>query len=208
MSLTLVVKQKDKRERIEERMFKPTSKKDILYMLGGRVNVVTYNQIQNYETLEDLLNPYQTVVILYPNPSDDPEIEAEVGHWTCLFVMPRSNVLQYFDSYGVYMDEKVGEYNEEDEGVKLHKRTPMEPALLKLILESKYADSTCFNNTQYQSMTLNVATCGLWCVSRIKNNNMMEEEYEMLALDGPLNCGVRPDFALSCAIINEYPAMG
>lgn len=196
----------EKLEKIRARMYKPTTDSDLMYMLGNRVTIITYDQIKNYETLDQLLQPYQTVIILYPAPSKDEDKPTKQGHWCCLFVIPGTNILEYFDPYGTFVDDNVKLFNEYDQGV-LHGRRPMEPDLINLILESKYADSVHWNDTQFQSTRINTAVCGLWCVVRIKNNNLTEEEFERQFLDYPEKMGILPDIAVAATICNAFPEM-
>ncbi len=190
-----------------ERMYKPTSRSDILHMLGNAVKVMAYEQIEGYSSLEDLLAPHNTVVLLYPNPQVDVNDDNAVGHWVCCFVIPGSDMLIYYDSFGCGIDAKVEEYNEEDINVRIHQRNRISPHLVKLILASPYADTTYWNHYPMQSDEVATATCGLWCVVRIKNNHLKEDSFKKVFLDIPLEAGILPDLLVSAMICNTYPEM-
>lgn len=204
--------QPPKLERIRARMFKPTSRSDLQYMLDGRAKIVPYAELAGYRTLEELLEPYQTVILLYPSPND-----TEVGHWVTFFVMPGTDFIQYFDSYGCDVDEPVGDYNEEkrreEEG--LAPRNPdtirqprrIEPYFTELLLASRYADRAAFNETPFQSDEVATATCGLWCVARIKNNYLGEDGFRRLYLETAEAHGLDPDLLVSAVICDLYPEM-
>lgn len=187
-------------DKYRNRMFNPTSKSDLMYMLGDAVKIIKYDEIKNFSTLKELLDPFQTVIILYPNAND-----SEVGHWCCLFLMPGTNFLQFFDSYGCFLDEKVGDFNEKDVKVQMHQKTKIEPKLLELILASDYADTTFWNDYPFQSNKIPTASCGLWCVVRIKNNRLNEEEFRALYLDAPEKQDILPDLLVATVICEMYP---
>lgn len=186
-------------EKYRARMYKPTSRSDLKYMLDNAVKIVTYDELLEYKTLQELLSPYQSVIILYPN-NQDPEI----GHWCCIFVIPGTDRLEYFDSYGCYIDSMITD--DEDEDI-LHKPTKIEPKLLKLLIESPYGDNVWWNETAFQSTRLATATCGLWVVLRLKNNHMTEDQFKKLYYDGPTAAKILPDLMVSTIICDMYPEM-
>lgn len=193
-------------EKIRQRMYEPTSRKDIQYMLNGKVRVIEYTDLGSFSTLEELLEPYMSVVILYPNPPPD----NEVGHWCCLFTNTGTERLEFFDSYGAYVDEKIGEYDDVLEVSKdlMHTPRKIEPRLLDLILESRYADNVHWNDTEYQSSTIATNTCGLWCVARLKNKHLNEYEFKKIYLDIPISRNILPDSLVSEVILELHSEMG
>jgi len=185
-------------DKIRRRMYTPSSRGDIMMMLDSKVKVITYDQISNYETLEKLLEPFYSVVMLYPNGQDE-----SVGHWCCLFTNIGTERLEVFDSYGAYIDEPVEKYNLD----VMHKKHKLEPELLKLILESKYADNTHYNDMPYQSNKVATATCGLWTVMRLKNKHLVDEEFQKIWYDLPVENGILPDLVVSDVTCHLYPMM-
>lgn len=189
-------------EKYRNRMLRPTSKKDLLYMLGDAVKIIKYEEIENFATLKDLLDPFQAVILLYANANDE-----EVGHWACIFVMPGTNILQYFDSYGCYIDDKIRTFNEADEKVLMHEQKRIEPKLVNLILESPYADSVYWNEYAFQTNSIATSTCGCWCVLRLKNNHLDEEGFKKVYLDLPTKQNILPDLLVATIICDTYPEM-
>ena len=209
----LDIQKPDKLEQIRERMYRPTSRADLSYMLDGRASIVSYTDLPNYATIEELLDPYQAVILLYPSANDP-----EVGHWVTFFVMPGTDFIQYFDSYGCEVDEPIVEYNEEkraeEEGeaprnpgtIRQPQRIPTH--LIDLILASKYADNMAWNETPFQSDTEATATCGLWCVARLKNNHLGEDGFRKLYWGTAEAINVAPDLLVSAVITNLFPELG
>jgi hypothetical protein len=183
-------------EKYRARMLAPTSRKDLEYMLDNRVKIVSYDELQDYKSFRELMDPYQAVIILYPNHNDP-----DIGHWVTCFIMPGSNIVQYFDSYGCYPDEPVGEFNED----AIHERKRIEPKLLELLIDSPYADNVYWNETPFQSETIATSTCGLWCVFRLKNNHLTEDGFKKLYYDAPVNGGILPDLLVATLTCELYP---
>jgi hypothetical protein len=205
---------KDDLEKYRDMMYQATSLSDLAYMLDNKVNIITYDKLNDYNTFDEVIAPYQAAIILYPNYNDP-----NIGHWVCIFIMPGQNICQYFDSYGCYIDSPIGKFNtkvkeenededdesEEEKEKLIHPRQRIEPKLLELLSESPYAENTWWNETAFQSTDKATATCGLWCVSRIKNNHLTEDEYRKLAFDRPINMNLLPDLVVTAAICKNYP---
>lgn len=212
--LMLPAPPRDKLEVYRERMFKPTSKTDIQHMLGKSINIVDYNTLSTYNDIEDLLGPNRAFVILYPNPGTINET-AFVGHWTCCFVRPNTEELQYYDSYGCVPDKNVHNFNNEDEKVAAGLMRPINTHLLDLMLKSKYAHNTRFSEYPMQAMSLmspsgefkQPATCGLWVAMRLKNNNLDENEFYREWYEAPRAQGIVPDLIVAAMTCSMYPEM-
>lgn len=181
-------------------MFKPTSGEDLRYMTGGDVNIIVYEDLLNYNSLDDLLGDNGAAIILYPNPGN-----SKVGHWCCLFLQPGTfpQILQFFDSYGVCVDEELDDYNNDKNNI--HKRRKLPPKLIELILDTPYADSFRYNEYPLQSLDIATNTCGLWCVWRLKNRSCTEDQFKKLFYDIPVNSRVAPDLAISRLTSLQYP---
>ncbi len=193
-----------------QRMYKPTSRSDLLYMLQNKIKIVTYDELLQYETFEDLMKEFGSCVILYPNRSDP-----SCGHWVSIFIIPGTDRVEYFDSYGCFIEEPVKEYNEEEreqsviENPEKDNRRILEPKLRDLLLKSDYMDNLHWNETQFQNLELGASTCGLWNVIRLKNSHLPELEFRKIFFDLPSNSNppVLPDLLVSSLICNLYPEM-
>jgi len=189
-------------DKYRRRMFTPTSKKDLEYMLDGKVKIITYKQLDDYKTIEDLLDPYQSVIILYPNHSDP-----EIGHWVTIFKMPGADnmMIEYFDSYGAYIDHPIDEFNKESK--YLHEPQRIEPKLIDLLIDSPYKNKVEWNEFPFQSDEVATDTCGLWCVIRLKNNVLNENAFKKTFYDMPEAMGILPDLLVSSLIVDMFPEM-
>ena len=184
-------------DNIRRIMYKPTSGNDLKYMTDDRANIVSYEELQNYNSFDDLIGEDGAAIILYPNPGTN------VGHWTCVFVMPGTNAVQFFDSYGISPDEELDEYNNDPSTI--HKRQRFPPKLLDLLLNSPYADSVFWNEYPMQSLKMATNTCGLWCVWRLKNRSLTEDQFKKIFYDIPINSEIGPDLALARLTSIHFP---
>jgi hypothetical protein len=199
---TKIEKLLEAKKGVMRRMWAPTSRQDIQHMMNNKVRVVSYKELEQFKTLDELLDPYQCVVLLYPNYGSE-----DVGHWCCLFSNSSNSYLEFFDAYGCFIDDKIAEFDERQEDDKsFHKPRKIEPKLIELILASNYGN-VHFNDMPYQSTKYDTNTCGLWCVARLKNKHLNEETFQKLYLELPLDNNQLPDMTLSNLIGNLYPEM-
>lgn len=190
---------------IRKIMYTPTSKNELLHLLDNKVNIVLYNEISNYKTLDELLLPFYCCLILYPNFG-----QTDVGHWCCLFCNSDGTYLEFFDSYGAYIDNKIKEYDDQvddhfDDG-PFHTPRKIEPVLLDLILASRFK-RIHYNDIPYQNNQVDTATCGLWCLIRLKNKHVDENTFKKIFLDIPTAKNVDPDLVISKIVYDLYPEM-
>lgn len=178
-----------------EIMYSPTSREDLEYMLDNQVHIVSYQELLTFNTLDDLLEDYGAAIILYPNAGTN------VGHWCCIFFMPGTDIIQFFDPYGVYPDDQLDDFNYDSDTI--HKRTQFPPKILELLLDTPYR--VRYNEFPLQNLSLAANTCGLWCVFRLKNRSLTEEQFKKLFYDVPVNKNISPDLALSRLTSIVYP---
>ena len=75
------------------------SSDDILKALDSKVKIIQYPDISKYKTIDNLLAPYNRVVILYLTTKN-------YGHWVCIF-KNKNNQIEFFDSYGIKPDNEL-----------------------------------------------------------------------------------------------------
>lgn len=187
-----------KLDKYRKLMYAPTSRDNLLYMLDGRTNVYTYDELKDINSLEQLLSPYGSAILLYPNSNSD------MGHWTCIFNMPGTGRIEFFDSYGGYIDDMIGEYNEDMKVLRRPKR--IEPKLLELMIASPYEDFH-YNEVPYQSDKIASNCCGLWTVMRLKNNMLTDDQFRKEFYDLPTSLNLLPDLFVSQLIYKLYPEL-
>ncbi len=148
----------------------PLSELDIKKAFDGKVKILKYNEIKNYNNVDELLYPYDRVVILWVKHYSNPDY----GHWTCLYRsnggknVPKGRVY-YLDSYGTpiegvlkKIDKKSKVILDEHEGY------------LKKMFDK---DDIYYNNNQLQERIKTIATCGRHCITRMVFDNLTSKEY-------------------------------
>ena len=78
------------------------SDKDIRNVFHGEVNVYTYDELEQFDTIDDMLYPYNRAVILYFWQS-----KPKYGHWCC--VSKNKNIITFVDSFGSVPDNVLDE---------------------------------------------------------------------------------------------------
>ncbi len=128
------------------------SDKNIIKAFGNKVKIVTYKDIYNYETIDELLDPYGVVVILY-------EVKPNSGHWTILFKR-NDDIIEFFDSYGAVIDSELKFIKEKYRDQLKENHT----YLSYLVYKSPY--ELDYNPYKFQKYKNNINTCGRWVILR------------------------------------------
>lgn len=153
---------------IEELKRKPLGDHEISAFLNGRTQVIKYNEIPKYKTIEEFLGPYGNAVILL-------ETKRNFGHWICIKIT--GNVISFFDSYGDFPDQQKKFVNAKflaDSGQKFN-------IICKMLDEASYRYTIEFSDKRLQNMDdTSIATCGLWCAVFIKSGMLVDEFYDFL----------------------------
>jgi hypothetical protein len=129
------------------------SDNDILRITDNKTKIFLYSDLEQFDNIDQILEPYGCCVILY-------QLEENMGHWVCL--IKNNNTLEFFDPYGLSIDEelKYSEFNlRRHRGVKT-------PHLTALINKSNYKLIT--NTSKLQNFKEHVNTCGRWVSMRIR----------------------------------------
>ena len=130
---------------------------DLVKICEGKVVVVPYHTLKNYNSIEDLLDKFGAVILLY-------ETKQNFGHYTALYYN-NSKQLEFFDSYGFAPDQelKYATFNLQ-EGI---------PYLTRLL--KKYNKPVTYNKTRFQMWAKDINTCGRWTSVRIR----MKDKYSL-----------------------------
>jgi hypothetical protein len=139
------------------------SNNDLDRLCDYKVNVVTYDELPDYETLDQLLGPYGACILLYMT-------DLNFGHWTAIIKINNRSV-EFFDPYGYFPDTEL-QFIPND--IK-HETHQDERHVAKLLFESPYELS--FNEHKYQKLKRNINTCGRHCAMRVLFKNMPLKEY-------------------------------
>lgn len=144
----------------------PTSGKQLYNLMDGKVKIISYPELDDYDTIEELLYPYDKVIILYLQKKG-------YGHWTCLF--RHKNLIEVFDSYGYFVDDQL-DFHIDAHFRKINK---MEYPMLSLLLYEAFDRyEMTFNEHKFQKKDNITATCGFHCVSRLKFSHLPLKEYK------------------------------
>lgn len=122
------------------------SGEDIKRLLKGRCKIVTYPDLKQYKTIEDLLSPWGYCVLLYMT-------SANYGHWTC--IIQHKDRIEFFDSYAMIPDTEFKEIPKED---RYKYNFHGFPYLTKLLYNSGYTIE--YNHVPLQKLDDDVSTCG------------------------------------------------
>lgn len=131
---------------------------DIFNILDGKANIMTYNELTDYENLWDAMGKYKSVIILY-------ESKFNYGHWVCVFERPDGN-LEFFNSYGGLPDDslkKIDSYFR----IILNQQIPH---LTRLLYLTKRKIE--YNDYQLQEYNGDIRTCGKWVCARLLMRNI------------------------------------
>lgn len=130
-----------------------------LKKLVPNVNIIVYNNIASYASIDEVLRNKPTVILFEM-------IENNSGHWTCLF--KKDNTVYFFDSYGIDVENQKKFMNK-----KMFRKVNY---LSKLLKRMPYKLDT--NRTKYQKMEDGINTCGRWVSTRLCNEQLDDEEFK------------------------------
>jgi len=135
---------------LKKEINKPLSDVEIKKAFDDKIHVYTYDEIQDFKRIEDLLYPYNKCIILYVFNDDKNE---SMGHYVGLTSHNNKNV--FFDSYG-RNDKQILNTIEDDIKMLNDEDYPKITELLK-----KSNDPIVINKKKLQDD--DSATCGRWC---------------------------------------------
>lgn len=142
------------------------SGKDLLKIVDGKANIHRYSDLDNINSIDQLLGEHKASFILYQHASG-------FGHWVTLMKID-SETLEFYDPYGIVMDQelKFSEFN-----LSIHNGVPT-PHLTKLVEKSGLK---LIQSTQVNQQTLRkVNTCGRHASLRIKLRDIPLKDYNQL----------------------------
>lgn len=147
--------------------------KDIMDIVKGQVNIYEYKDLANYSNIDDILHTYGACIILY-------ELRQGFGHWVLLHKVS-NNTLEFFDPYGMYIDEEL-------KFIDPHMRSVLGedvPHLTHLIENSSY--HIIENTYRFQEVKSDVNTCGRHVSVRLRFRDLHLNEYIKLFKNSKLN---------------------
>ena len=147
----------------------PLSGSDILSVVDGQAKVIRYSAIHEYSSIDELLAPYDCVVILY-------ETRPKYGHWTCLCLNRATRVLEFFDPYGKQIDSQL------EFIPPAFKRETFQdyPYLSRLMIQSPYKLE--YNDMPLQRSDDSINSCGRHVSLRLVMRNMPIKKYQQFIM--------------------------
>lgn len=140
----------------------PLSNTDIIKRLGGRTKILMYDEFNNYDNLEKLLEPWDNLVFLL-------RTEEDFGHWMC--IKKSWNRISFFDSYGDFPDVQkkyVKAKFLEESDQKYNK-------LCELLYNASFKYVIEFSQYKLQKKDSKIATCGQWCCLFIESGLLVDD---------------------------------
>jgi hypothetical protein len=142
-------------EQQEEQVIEEPMGDDDIRKYFPNAKILTYSQLNDYDTIEDLLPSDKdfAFVLIEDSPNK--------GHWVAL--TKYGNTTEFFDSYGGQPDSQL-KWNSKDKNKKLGQSQ-------KKIVDmfNKFGGRAVYNPVSYQSNNEDVNTCGRHCTFRILN---------------------------------------
>lgn len=135
------------------------------------VNIIEYEELMNYNDIEELFNKSDNIIILY-------QTKRNYGHWVTL--LRYGNTCEYYDSYGEPPDHELFLSKETIRNMG-GEMIPHLSALLKDAGDRlKY--KVIYNNIQVQKFHNDVNTCGRYAALRVKLNHINLNRFNSLLL--------------------------
>jgi hypothetical protein len=136
---------------------------DVLKVVDGKANIITYPDLYRYKKLDDILKPYGSAFILY-------EWKPSFGHWISINKI-NPDTVEVFDSYGVLPDDELGWVPK-----KFIKKSNQDfTYLTELLYDSPY--NIDYNHYKFQKKGSGISTCGRHAAMRILFKEMPLDEY-------------------------------
>ena len=140
------------------------SNDDIMKVLKGHTKIIPYNEISKYNSIEEILHPYGSAVILYLT-------DKSYGHWVGL-IKHNNNHVEHFDSYGYTPDDEFSFIDKSSRTKYNYRGRPYLSTLL-----SKFKGTVEYNHDKLQGSSNQIATCGRHCCLRILCKSIPLKQY-------------------------------
>jgi hypothetical protein len=145
----------------------PLTGADMLRIANDETNIILYEDLEGVSNIDEVLSPYDACIILY-------QTARNFGHWVTL-LKTSDNSLEFYDAYGLAVDEELNLENE------FHKRIhegKIVPHLTHLIEESGYTVKS--NKVRLQQNLEDVNSCGRYSALRVRLRDFSMEKFNGL----------------------------
>ena len=138
---------------------------DLLELVDHRASILTYSELRDYDTIDEVLGSYQACFLLY-------ETAENFGHWTLLF--RNGHKVFFFDPYGDMLGKQLSWTPDDYREVSGQNY----PTLTALLYESPY--KIYYNEIKYQKHGRGISSCGRWCALRLVCRDMDPNKFKKL----------------------------
>ena len=135
----------------------------------NKVAVMFYSDLDKYDTIEELFNVSDNIVILYRTVGN-------YGHWVTL-LNQGNNIIEFFDPYGMSPDYEL-KYAKESLRISQKDQVPHLTYLLSKAKQNK--KRITYNAVKLQEFHKDVNTCGRHVAMRIKLRHIDLHDYQKL----------------------------
>jgi hypothetical protein len=167
-------------------MDRSLSGEEIMKLCGGKIKVLPYPAVSSFDNIDDLLEPYGRVAILYMS-------RPRFGHWVLLHKL-KNGVIELFDSYGLCIDDELDyidkRFRQQSNQLRKH--------LTRLLIQHKY--KVAYNDHPLQAVAKGVSTCGRWVVCRALNADVGTDAFARRIRGAAKRCKLTPD-QLVCQLV-------
>lgn len=149
---------------IRKLKMKALSGKEISEACNDGINIYTYAELAKFRTIDEAFGDKNSIALLY-------ETKPRYGHWVGLFRHPSYNTIEFFDSYGYFIDEQLKFVPEKHK----HQLSEDYPYLSKLLYDSPY--NLIYNSVALQKSSNDISSCGRHVVLRCNMLDVPLDEY-------------------------------
>lgn len=152
---------------------------DVVKLVDGKAKVVLYEDMKDYDTIDELLKPHGAVFILYQQQPNS-------GHWVALFKREDKHgnaEIEHFDSYGVFPDDELF-FTEKRMRKRLHHDKPY---LTELLYKAPRNYDLIYNEHPFQKYGKGINTCGRWAVHRLQHRDLSLKDYVKMFKDAGIS---------------------
>ncbi len=155
------------------------SDQDISVITGNTAHIVSYPELPNYESIDQLLGRKGAAIILFVNKGRN------YGHWVSLFKRTKPNgqqVISFFDPYGTFPDKELLKIPRNVRKIN----NELVPHLTYLLFFAPHHYEIEYSPFKLQEWKKDVNTCGRHAGMRVHPafRNLSPDEYAHLLMDG------------------------
>lgn len=149
--------------------------KQIMKLAGKKTHLVTYPELKDYKTLDDLFGNNDKVIILYINTIDSNSIS---GHWCALIRHHKGKkiIVEFADPYGKPVDESLKWHTKSKNRELGQSKNYLSKLLYDFSLNPN--NEVHYNENKLQRMAENINTCGRHIGLRCHFNKIPLEQWQ------------------------------